>query len=634
MQRENSLTRQIHDLIQGSQEWAEFRLHHHGASEAAAMLGLSTKTKRSELVRMKATGIGKEFTDWVQENILDYGHQVEALARPLVEAIIGTDLYPVTCSLGVLSASCDGLDMSETIAFEHKQWNASLAAAVSAGELPDEYMPQCQQIMMVTGAERVVFTVSNGTPEQLVHMDVRPDAAWFDRIRAGWEQFDLDVSAYEHVEVLPATVAEVVEDLPSLSIRVNGAITLNSNLSLFGAKLAEFVENINKQPEDDQDFANAENAIKVLQRAEEALGAAEASALAQTADIDQMCKTVASLHKLARDTRLMMEKLVKARKETVKIEILNTAKEKQVGHIAALNTRLGKSYMPIVSADFATAMKGKKTVASLKDAADTELARFKIEANAIADKIQLNLATLRELGANYIFLFSDTPAIVLKANDDLTSLVKLRIAEHDAAEAAKAEALRAKIAAEEKEKAEAAAASKLAAERKADAERQEAQQSRVAAETKRQMEEKAAAADADRKLNEQAIAAQAEQNRLAAVAATQQRATEQAAANQRAEAAPVPVSAAPELARTSAFYGDAPSADLARCADTAKAMLTGGRSLVAPSLFDVADEQPAASDIEIITMVAEVFGLTEIGALDRLLKIDFDAVRTELTIAA
>lgn len=632
MQRENSLTRQIHDLIQGSQEWAEFRLHHHGASEAAAMLGLSTKTKRSELVRMKATGIGKEFTDWVQENILDYGHQVEALARPLVEAIIGTDLYPVTCSLGVLSASCDGLDMSETIAFEHKQWNASLAAAVSAGELPDEYMPQCQQIMMVTGAERVVFTVSNGTLEQLVHMDVLPDAAWFDRIRAGWEQFDLDVAAYEHVEVVPATVAEVVEDLPSLSIRVNGAITLNSNLSLFGAKLAEFVENINKQPEDDQDFANAENAIKVLQRAEEALGAAEASALAQTADIDQMCKTVASLHKLARDTRLMMEKLVKARKETVKIEILNTAKEKQVGHIAALNTRLGKSYMPMVSADFATAMKGKKTVASLKDAADTELARFKIEANAIADKIQLNLATLRELGANHIFLFSDTPAIVLKANDDLTSLVKLRIAEHDAAEAAKAEALRAKIAAEEKEKAEAAAAAKLSAERKADAERQEAEQSRVAAETKRQMEEKAAAADTERKLNEQAIAAQAEQNRLAAVAATQQRATEQAAANQRAEAAAVPVGAAPELARTSAFYGDAPDADLARCADTAKAMLTGGRSLTTPALFDAADGD-AATDIEIITMVAEVFGLTEEEAIERMLKIDFDAVRVELTIA-
>src|SRR5471030_2306259 len=114
MQRDNSLTRQIHDLVQGSDAWHQFRLEHHGASEAAAMLGLSTKTKRSELVRMKATGIGKEFTDWVQENILDYGHQVEALARPLVEAIIKADLYPVTCSLGALSASCDGLDMSET----------------------------------------------------------------------------------------------------------------------------------------------------------------------------------------------------------------------------------------------------------------------------------------------------------------------------------------------------------------------------------------------------------------------------------------------------------------------------------------------------------------------------------------
>lgn len=88
----------IHELVQGSPEWQAFRLTHHGASEAAAMLGLSKKTTRSELLRIKHTGTPKEFSDWVQVNILDYGHQVEALARPLVEEIIGDDLYPVTCS--------------------------------------------------------------------------------------------------------------------------------------------------------------------------------------------------------------------------------------------------------------------------------------------------------------------------------------------------------------------------------------------------------------------------------------------------------------------------------------------------------------------------------------------------------
>ena len=88
----------IHELVQGSDEWAAFRLAHHGASEAAAMLGLSKKTTRSELLHMKHTGTPKEFSDWVQKNILDYGHEVEAMARPIIEELIGEDLYPVTCS--------------------------------------------------------------------------------------------------------------------------------------------------------------------------------------------------------------------------------------------------------------------------------------------------------------------------------------------------------------------------------------------------------------------------------------------------------------------------------------------------------------------------------------------------------
>jgi predicted phage-related endonuclease len=81
-------------------EWAQFRLTKFGASEAAAMLGISTKAKRTELLHMKHTGTPKEFSDWVQKNILDYGHEVEALARPIIEELIGEDLYPVTCSTG------------------------------------------------------------------------------------------------------------------------------------------------------------------------------------------------------------------------------------------------------------------------------------------------------------------------------------------------------------------------------------------------------------------------------------------------------------------------------------------------------------------------------------------------------
>jgi hypothetical protein len=319
-------------------------------------------------------------------------------------------------------------------------------------------MPQPQQIMMVTPAKKVIFVCSDGTRDNFVYLWVLPDPAWQARIRDGWKQFEADLATYQHVEVLPAPVAAAVQDLPALSIRVDGQLTLNHNLVLFGERLQSFITNIDTNPSDDQAFADAEQAIKVMERAENALGAAEASALGQVSAVDEMVRTVSSYKELARKTRLMLEKVVKARKETIRVEIQQAGKDKAAAHIAALNARLGKPYMPTIAVDFAGVMKGKKTVTSLRDAVDTELARFKIEANAIADRIQINLATLRELAGAHAFLFADTPSIVLKDADDLTALVKLRIAEHEKVEVVKAEALRARIAEEERVKAEKAAA--------------------------------------------------------------------------------------------------------------------------------------------------------------------------------
>jgi hypothetical protein len=379
--------------------------------------------------------------------------------------------------------------------------------------------------MMVTGAKKVIFVCSDGTMENLVYLWVYPDATWQQRIRDGWKQFAIDAAEYQHVEVLPAPVAAAVQDLPALSIRVDGQLSLNHNLTVFGEKLQAFIADIDTNPSDDQAFADAEQAIKVMERAENALGAAEASALGQVSAVDDMVRTVASYKELARKTRLMLEKVVKARKETIRVEIQQAAKDKAAAHIAALNARLGRPYMPAIVADFAGVMKGKKTVTSLRDAVDTELARFKIEANAVADRIQINLGVLRELASAHAFLFADTASIVLKAADDLTALVKLRIADHEKAEAAKAEALRAQIAEEERVKAEKAVA--------------DAERARVAAETKRQLDEQAARIAAERARDEAVRAADAASAAPAAVAVAETPADDPDF--QEVKAAPAPV---------------------------------------------------------------------------------------------
>lgn len=428
------MKRIIHDLVQGTDAWHKFRLEHHGASEAAPMLSLSKNVTRTELLSAKATGLAKEFSEFVQTRILDRGHEIEGLGRTIVEGQIGEDLFPATYSFGKLSASCDGLTIDGSIAFEHKQWERELAAAVARGELPEEHQPQCQQVMHVTGAERLIFAVSDGTPDQFVSMEVRPDPAWIARIEAGWNQFDEDLAKFQHVEVLPPAVAEVKLGLPAVSIQVNGQISLIDNLAVFGARLSEFIAAIDRNPSTDQAFADTEAAIKTLEKAQDALEAAESGALAQTASIDEMRRTVAQFVEQARSTRLALEKIVKARKDTIRIEIIQKGRAEFAAHIASLNQQIGRPYMPDVSTDFPGAIKNKRTIASLHDAVASELARAKIAANEIAGRIQVNMGTLRELASEHAFLFADTAELVLKPNADLATLARARIVEHKAAE--------------------------------------------------------------------------------------------------------------------------------------------------------------------------------------------------------
>lgn len=444
-----------HDLVQGSPEWEEFRLNHFGASEAAAMLGLSPKVKRSELLHMKWTGNAKEFSRFVQERILDKGHEVEALARPNIESLLGEDLYPVTCSEGILSASCDGLTMGEDIAFEHKLWNEELADSVTRGIVPDEYMPQCQQIMMVTGCKKVFFVVSDGTPDKSTLTAVEPSHEWFQRIEAGWAQFQKDLDAYVPPDVKAESVGRTPESLPSLCIEVTGQVTA-SNLAQFKEHALEVFAGINRDLKTDQDFADAEKTVKWCGDVEDRLKAAKAHALSQTESIDVLFKAIDDITAEARNTRLELDKLVKARKEQVRTDIYNEGVNALRDHIAHLNTRLGKPYMPNITADFAGAMRGKKTVASLRDAVSTTLATAKIEANAIADKIEINLKALREQAMDYAFLFSDTSLLVMKAADDCQAVITARISEHKQAEEKRLAAERERIAEEERVKAEAA----------------------------------------------------------------------------------------------------------------------------------------------------------------------------------
>ncbi|USE79023.1 YqaJ viral recombinase family protein [Cupriavidus gilardii] len=453
---------QIQNLVQGTAEWQNFRLQYCGASEAAAMLGLSPYIKRTELLHMKYTGTPKEFSDFVQERILDRGHEVEALARPLIEEDIGEDLYPVTCSDGKLSASCDGLTMDGETAFEHKQWNEELAALVADGHVPDSHMPQCQQILMVTGAKRVIFVVSDGTRDRMVRTEVTPDTAWFDRIRAGWEQFEKDLAEYEPQPVEVKPIGRTPETLPALLVEVTGHVTA-SNLTEFRDHAVAVFRSINRDLSTDQDFADAEKTVKWCGEVESRLAAAKQHALSQTASIDALFRAIDDISAEARRVRLDLDKLVTQRKTEIRESIIRGGREAYEKHVRALHAETGGAWVQLGMPDFAGAAKGKRSVASIQDAVDTVLANAKIEADASAKRIRTNIAFLDKAIEGYEFLFADRTALATKQLDDLRLVVTTRIDKHKADEEKRLEEQRARIRAEEAAKAQQAAAPQAAA---------------------------------------------------------------------------------------------------------------------------------------------------------------------------
>jgi len=456
-------------FAQGSPAWHAARARHFCASEAPAMLGVSKYMTRSELLAQKKTGITEE-VDAGKQRLFDAGHEAEAKARPIAEGIIGQDLFPMVGVREVdglpLLASLDGIVMDESLVWETKLWNESLAQACVAGELEPHYWAQLEHQLIVTQAETVLFTTSDGTPE-------RTAQTWYvsvperrQQVIDGWKQFAQDLATFvpEVAEAKP--VGRTPETLPALRIEVTGMVTA-SNLAEYKAHALAVFESINRELVTDDQFADAEKTIKWAGEVESRLAAAKQHALSQTASIDELFRTIDDISAEARRVRLDLDKLVKARKDTIRLEIVRQGGSALADHLNALNQRLGKSYMPAVTADFAGAIKGKRTLDSMRDSVATALANAKIEASAIADRIQANLTTLRELGAGHAFLFSDTATIVLKSPDDLSLIVKSRIADHKAAEAIKEEMTRARIQAEEQAKAQAAADAEIAAAKRA-----------------------------------------------------------------------------------------------------------------------------------------------------------------------
>jgi predicted phage-related endonuclease len=467
---------------QGSEAWLAERAEPNTftASELSAAAGKSKYMARAKLLKQKFNGFSEE-VDGNTQALFNKGHAAEFGARPLAEAIIGDELSPVTGYIQVdgmrLLASLDGITFCGDVIFEHKLYSESLAAQVRSGELEPHYTLQIDQQLLVSGANKCLFMTSDGTEQNMAWM-------WYDRpadlshVALIWQQFAKDLAAYSPAAESVNVTAEPVMALPSLAVQIRGEVTA-SNLPVFMSAADAFLDRIKTVLKTDQDFADAEANVKACKAAEDGIEQTKKAITAQATSIDEVMRTMDLYKEKLSTVRLKLDKLVKSEKESRKAQIVTKASADFYAYVASLEAETKPINLNSVGPNFADVIKGLKTLSSMQEKVDTALRDGKFTADQVAKDVRAKLAWCKENAAGKSALFPDLQVLMAKPFDDFTLTIISRIEKQKAEEAARLEAERTRIQAEEEAKARA----------KVDAEERQ----RVAAETKAQLEAQAKA---------------------------------------------------------------------------------------------------------------------------------------------
>jgi predicted phage-related endonuclease len=425
-----------YNFPQGSPEWLGLKDQFpESASKYPAALGVGKYQSYDSLIKELATGTKEDLSklQW----LFDKGHKVEALARPKANEIVGETLTAVT---GVneetnLLASFDGITFDESITWEHKLWQADLAASVENGIVPDTHSPQLDHGFHVSGAKKCLFMVSElSDDEQSITRQVwcwyERDEAKVEAVPRVWKQVELDVAAYVPTETAEKSVAEPIQQLPAITWQFKENKLAVTNLGAYRDAALELVEKARLPMETDQDFVDGEALVKVFKDAETRIKAAKDSVLGELQDIDQFTKDLDFIYDNIRTARLAKEKSIKTEKESRKQVIMGAIIDDATAHKAATYDRIGFVFdsPPI---DVGGAIKGKRNLEAIQSAANAELSRWKIAFGEVADKVDTNVRWFNsDVDDRYLELFPDRGTFIALDHEAFQARVKMRIHDH------------------------------------------------------------------------------------------------------------------------------------------------------------------------------------------------------------
>ncbi len=421
------------NLVQGSEAWADNRLRAFNASEAPVIMGCHPNMRRDELLEAKATCNPKQFSEYTQTRVFAKGHATEASARPILEAKLGEELYPICGRHEKLQASFDGLTILEEVGFEHKQWNAELALLVGKGAVPAYIFWQLEhQLAVCPTLEKIILVVSDGTENNWAQFEYAAVPGRREQLLAAWDQFEQDLADFKPTEKKVEAAGVRPDSLPALFVEIAGTLSTSSNLEAFRAGAHKLIGSIKTDLQTDQDFADADAAIKWLAEAEGKIDTAIESAMARTGPLEELVRILKDVqHNLMRKTRLDLNKKVEAQKVNRRNQIVEGAQKLFDKFLSEINSEFSGASIDSVKPDFYLCIKNKRSFDAMVSACNDLVAKSKIEVNEIAGKVRKNLGLLGQ-HEEHKFLFSNRQQLAFMDYEHLALTVKSKIDDYKA----------------------------------------------------------------------------------------------------------------------------------------------------------------------------------------------------------
>lgn len=242
----------------GTKEWLELRRSKIGASDSPVIMGVSPFKTEYSLFLEKTCGIDQEKT-----MAMTRGEIMEERARDAFEKMTGLMVDPLVVqsnSYDWQMASLDGMDYERTTIVELKCPNKRTHEKAKNGIVPEEYFPQLQHQLAVTGLEKGFYFSFDGQDGALVEV-TRDDNYISDMIKKEeifykrMVEFDPPKpSEKDYVEIFEeeyVKMADRLKEIDVLSKELDGekeklkenliAISRGTNLKLGKIKLTQIV---------------------------------------------------------------------------------------------------------------------------------------------------------------------------------------------------------------------------------------------------------------------------------------------------------------------------------------------------------------------------------------------------------